>query len=339
MDKIRIGVVGLGFGKHHVRTLANMEDAELVAVADRRPDVPGGLKAYAAHYGACAYRDGVTMIEQEDLDAVSLCTSPRTRAPLIEAAARKDVALFVEKPWATDVAHAQELARLCEAVDAPVMVAFSFRYHPAIVQLRALMNGDLGPGWMLNGQYVFSWTPPGGGWLWDPENGGGFFNENSCHLFDAVCYLLGDPVSVTAEAINPMAMPSEHAAALSIRFASGAVAALTIGGIAAGAYHAYPRIEVITHHGQARLSGRDHIWERVSWAGRDDNAVHEIVASPEALGATRYTHAFRHFFDCIRTGQAPSCGAADGIRTVALAMAVYESARTGKKVILDAMSR
>ena len=39
-QKIRIGVIGLGFGRHHVRTLANMPEAELVAVADRHPRPP-----------------------------------------------------------------------------------------------------------------------------------------------------------------------------------------------------------------------------------------------------------------------------------------------------------
>ena len=33
-----------------------------------------------------------------------------------------------------------------------MVVAFSFRYHPAIVNLRAPMDSELGGGWMLNGQ-------------------------------------------------------------------------------------------------------------------------------------------------------------------------------------------
>ena len=77
MDKIRIGVVGLRFGQHHLRTLANMDEADLVAVADRSPKMPGGLEAYAGQYGARAYRDGVEMIEGADLDAVSIATPAR----------------------------------------------------------------------------------------------------------------------------------------------------------------------------------------------------------------------------------------------------------------------
>jgi predicted dehydrogenase len=340
VEKLRIGVIGLGFGKHHVRTLANMEDAQLAAVADRNPtkrgaaEVPGGLETYAASYGATAYRDGIEMIEREELDAVSICTAPRGRAALIEAAADAGLPMLIEKPWATDLAHARQLAQLCRDHEATVMVAFSFRFHPAIVRLRELIDGELGSPWMLNGEYVFNWVPPAEHWLWDPANGNGFFNENSCHLFDAICYRLGDPVSVTAEAINPMGAPSENAAAITLRFADGAIASLTVGGVGAGAFREFPRIDLVTAHGQAELSGREHIWDRLRWATRDGSAVQEVIRPPEALGNTRYTHAFQHFFDCVRAGVQPSVSVEDGVKAVELAMAVYESARTGSKVHL-----
>ena len=138
--------------------------------------------------------------------------------------------------------------------------------------------------------------PPAESWLWDPQNGNGFFNENSCHLFDAVCYLLGRPVSVMAQATNPMGAPSENAAAITVRFADGAIAALTVGGVGVGAVRQFPRIEVVTANGQARLSGREHIWDRLEWATRDDESVRTLLRPPEALGSTRYTHAFSALF-------------------------------------------
>jgi predicted dehydrogenase len=335
MDSIRFGVIGLRFGQHHVRTLANIEDAQLVAIADNNPHLPGGIASYAQKYGAKAYQDGIEMMQQEELDAVSFCVSPRYRAPLIEYAARAGIPMLIEKPWATNLEHAQRLAQFCREHSAIVMTAFSFRFHPAIVKLRELMDGELGDGWMLNGEYVFSWVPPADSWLWDPQNGNGFFNENSCHIFDALCYLLGDPVSVMAEAITPMATPSENAAAITLRFANGAIASLTVGGIAASAFRQFPRIAVVTANGQAHLTGQEHIWDRLSWATRDGDVGHSVVRPPEALGNTRYTHALRHFIECVRTGRQPSTGVEDGVKTVAMAMAVYESARTGKKVQLD----
>ena len=332
MNRVRIGVVGLGFGQQHVRTLANMIDAELVAVADRSSNLPGGLEGYAAHYGAKAYRDGVEMIEQEGLDAVTICISPASREPLLRAAGEKGVVMLVEKPWATNLEHARRLAQICETYNAKVMVAFSFRFHPAIVKLRQLMDSELGQGWLLNGDYLFSWVPPADSWLWDPQNGNGFFNENSGHLFDAVCYLMGKPVSVMAEAINPMAAPSENGAAVTIRFTNGGIAALTLGGIGIPAQKESPRIDIVTANGQARLSGREHIWERLSWATRDGDATQNIVQSPEALGNTRYTDAFTHFLDRVRHNKQPSAEIDDGIAAVALALAVAESAKSGQKV-------
>ncbi len=335
MDRVRIGVVGLRFGQQHVRTLANMPEAHLVAVADRRPEVPGGLDVYAAHYGARPYADAVEMLEREELDAISLCIAPAGREPLLELAASKGIALFVEKPWAMDLDHAQRLAALCRRHQATVMAAFSFRFLPAMVRLRELMDGELGQGWLLNGEYVFGWTPPAGHWLWDPHNGNGFFNENSCHLFDAVCHLMGDPVAVTAEAINPMGAPSENAAAVTVRFADGGIAALTLGGIGAGAVREFPRLDVVTANGQACLAGREHIWDQLTWCTRGDDSMQRLIRPPESLGNTRYTYALRHFCECIRSGRPPSATVEHGVRAVALAMGVLESIRTGCRVPIN----
>ena len=332
MNRIRIGVIGLSFGQHHVRTIANMAEADLVAVADRNPNLSGGLDAFADQYGAKAYRDGLEMMAQERLDAVSICTAPWGREALIRCAAQNDIPMLIEKPWATNIDHANRLAALCNDHNATVMTAFSFRYHPAIVKLRTLMDNELGQGLLLNGEYLFSWVPPAESWLWDAENGGGFINENSCHLFDAICYLLGEPVSVMAELSNPLDAPGANAAAVTIRFANGAIAALTLGGIGTSPFRRFPRLDVVTVNGQANLMGSEHVWTHLEWATRAGDSVHQFTASPEALGRTRYTDAFAHFFECIRTGQQPSVGVADGQRAVLLAMAVYESAQSGRKV-------
>jgi len=334
VKRLRVGVVGLRFGEHHVRTLVDMEDVELVAVADRNGH-DRGSGALARHYGARYYHDGIEMLEQEELDAVSLCVSPRAREALVVRAAQLGVPMFVEKPWATDVTQARRLAEVCREHEAMVMVGFSFRYHPAIVRLRELIESELGTVWMLNGEYVFNWIPPQDNWLWDPQNGNGFFNENSCHLFDSVCFLLGRPISVMAEGGAFTGSPSEDSAALSLRFESGAIAALTIGGIGTKAFRRFPRIDVVTERGQASLRGSDHIWNELSWSTRTDEHIKSLGAPPELLGRTRYTDAMRHFFACVRSGEKPSATIEDGVRSVALAAAIYESARTGKKVPLE----
>ena len=328
---IRFGVIGLNFGQQIVRTLANIEEAQLVAIAHRHDDhLPGGLEDYAAKYEAAAYRDGSEMLEKEKLDAVCICTLPKGREDLLTRAVEKKIALFVEKPWAANLEQARSLMNICRDAVAPVMTAFSFRYHPAIVRLRELIAGELGAVLSINAEYLFDWRP--GNNLWDPAGGNGFFNENSCHLFDGIMSLAGDPVTVSAEAINPFTMPGEHAAAVTMRLQHGAIAAITIGGIGASGFHETPRIDLVTTNGQARLRGRNHVWETVEWTLRGQQETRTLTLSPEALGNTRYTDALRHFVHCIREGKAPVTGPLEGLKSVAVAMAVVESSRSGKKV-------
>jgi predicted dehydrogenase len=329
MSGLRYGVIGLGFGQYHVRTLINMEGVDLVAVADQGFD---GMETYSRKYGVRTYRDGLELLEKEKLDAVSLCVSPRWRLPLIQKAAQLGVSMFVEKPWASNMTQALELARLCEQHNAVVMTGFSFRYLPAIIKLRELMDGELGSGWILNGDYIFDWLPAADHWLWDINNGNGYFNENSCHIIDAVCYLLGTPISVMAEGVNFLGSPSDEAGAITMRFSNGAIAALTVGGLGVHASRNFPRIDLVTSNGQAHLSGREHIWEMLTWASREGNLSQTYSTSPELLENTRYTFAFRHFLNCLRTKAIPTASIDDGIRAVAIADAVYKSARSGKKI-------
>ena len=335
MERLKVGVVGLRFGQFLVRTLAHLEGAQLAALADRNPNTAEDLQTYAARYGARAYQSSADMFQNEALDAVVIATAPKARAAIIEEAAARGIAMFVEKPWATDPAHAAQLAALCRRHNATVMLGFSFRFHPAITRLRELMTGELGDGWMLNGEYVFDFLPADEGWFWDPENGNGLFNENSCHLFDAVCYLMGKPISVMAEAAQFAGKPMEEAAAIALKFESGAIAALTVGGYGANAHWDYPRIDITTAHGQARLRGRHHMWDSLSWSLRGNDTVSSFTQPPEILGTTRYTQALTHFLDCLRRGEPPSATIADGMLSVAIADAVTRSARSGEKVNLD----
>lgn len=332
MNPLRIGVVGLGFGQLHVYTLANMHDVRITALADKQGNVPGGMDAFAARYGAKAYASAEEMIEREELDAISICTSPRYREKVIRAAAAKGIPMFVEKPWAANLEHARHLANLCRELSAKVMMGFSFRFHPVVTNLRQLMDSDLGEGWILSGEYIFSWVPPDEHWLWQPDNGNGFFNENSCHLIDVVCYLMGEPLTVSAEGINPLRKPSETGAVVNLTFEGGRVASLMIGCLGTTAVNQYPRIHLITQNGQAQLLGREHYWETLLWNKRGDTAVHQKTIPPESLQSMRYTHAFQHFFDCIRSGKQPCSTIEDGVRAVALADAIYRSIRTGQKV-------
>lgn len=329
MHAVRIGVIGLGFGQYHVKTLATMDGFQLVAVADL---LHTDLEAFSRKYGVHVYRDGLEMLAKENLDAVSLCVSPRWRLPLIQQAAQLGIPMYVEKPWASNLTQALELAQVCEQYQAMVMTGFSFRYLPAIVRLRELVEGELGSVWGLSGEYVFDWLPPSQHWLWEVENGNGYFNENSCHLFDAVCSLMGTPETLMAEGAIFQGRPSAEMGVITLRFPGGAIAALMVGGLGAPAFRNFPRLNLISANGQAHLTGREHIWETLTWATRASSCTQTFSTAPEALENTRYTCALQHFRQCIQDKRTPETSIKEGVRAVAIAEAINESARLGKKV-------
>lgn len=329
MNEVRIGVLGLGFGQAHLQTLVNLPGVKVAAIADRSSE---DLDRVAGHFGCRAFRDGVEMIHGGGLDAVSVCISPKSRGAILEAAAEKDVALFVEKPWASDPEQARRYARIVEGMRSPVMAGFSFRFHPAVQRLKELLDGQLGPVQLLSGHYVHAWLPPADFWLWDRENGNGFLNENSCHLLDVVCFLMGKPTRIQAEGANFSGSPSEDSVVLTLRFENGGIAALALGLADARGLRRSPRIELVAANGRAELVGDDHIWKALRWNLSGEKESREFKKDPERLAATRYSAALGKFVEAVRDGATAPVGVEDAVQAVDLAAAVRQSLESGRAV-------
>jgi len=330
---VRVGVIGYGFGQNHVRTLVHMRDAKLVAVADQqRMDE---VREASQRYAFTPYEDAFAMIRKADLDAVTLCVPPSYRKELMHASIEAGLAMFIEKPWAADSQQARDLAAIAQASPRPVMPAFSFRFHPALMKLQELMSSVLGSPHMLMGQYVFGWLPPADHWAWDPALGNGFINENTCHLFDAVCSIMGHPVRVFAEGGWFRDRPMEDSAAITLRFSNGGIATLACGGIGAQSMTDFPRMSIWAEAGQAELLGRDHVWHSLQWALHGEDDMKQFTELPEQLGQTRYSHAMQQFINAVRSDSSPPVTLQDAVLTVDVAMAVMRSSRQGQPVHIN----
>ena len=332
---LRFGVVGLGFGRCHASTIAAEEGMELVAVSDLDPESQGiDLDAYAAGKGARGYRDGLRMIDEEELDAVVLAVPPRGREKLIAAAGDRGLAIFLEKPLATDDDHAVALAGLLAAYPAsPVMLDFCLRHLPAVARVGALLDGPLGRPLLVNADLVLP-RDDSPAWVSDVGNGNGVVNENTCHLFDTLCLLLGEPMSVHAGGGAYRGGPLEDGVAVVLRFAGGAVATLTGGSLGVPAMGTPATLSVYAEHGQARLTGTDHMFNDLTWATADADAPTRETWPLPPRGRIS-ADALRHFAAAVRAGTAPVPGAADGARAVRVAMAVRVSLTTGMPVTLN----
>ncbi len=341
---IRLGIVGMRLGLWHAGAIAEMDGVSIVAVADNvQGKLPGpnvSLQEWADNLGAAAYTDGVDMIENADIDAVDLCVSPKWRVPLVEAAAARGLPVLLEKPWGTDMAHGQAIADIIRRSNLLHMVEFPLRYFPPIIELKKLLDkGPLGRPFVVNAEIVMGEGPAKmpEHWMWDPENGNGAINENTCHVFDTICYLLGDPVSAHAfGASYHGAEPTlPDGAVANIRFDSGAVASVTGGSLGANALRTPTWLDVYAEHGQALVTGIDHMFDTLTWGRADaSEPTREHWPNPP-LRTLIVRYAIEEFVNGVRSGQQPESDAEAGLKALALALAVNESVATGESVELS----
>jgi len=343
-SEIRLGIVGMQLGLWHAGAIAEIEGASIVAVADNiQGKLPGPditLREWADSLDADAYTDGVEMIRNADIDAVDLCVSPKWRLPLVQAAAERGLPVLTEKPWGTNMAHGRALADVIENANLLHMVEFPLRYFPPIIELKKLLDdGPLGRPFVVNAEIVMGAIPAKmpEHWMWDADNGNGAVNENTCHVFDTLCYLLGEPVSAQAfgASYHGAAPALPDGVVANIRFESGAVASVTGGSLGADILRTPTWLDVYAEKGQALVTGIEHMFDTLTWGRSDDSGEPSRQHWPNPrLRTLIVQYALAEFIDSVRTGRQPESDANAGLNALALAMAVNQSVATGETVDL-----
>ena len=136
MDKLRMGVIGAGlWGANHARVFTTLPETELVAVCDTDPARAEAMRAGAS--AAHAYTDYRALIDDADVDAVSIATPDFTHTPIILAALAAGKHVLSEKPLATTLEEAEAIAAAGARSQAKLMVDFHNRASPVFATLRA----------------------------------------------------------------------------------------------------------------------------------------------------------------------------------------------------------
>jgi len=221
MRQLRVGCVGTGFIAHlHLQALARFPEVQLVAVADPFLE---RAQATAAHYSARWYRDGVELLEAEDLDAVWLCVPPFAHGPVEALAVDRALPFFVEKPVALDLATAADIAGRVRETGLLTAVGYHWRHLEAVDRLRLRLRDH--PPRLVLGQWLDATPPPA--WWSRRNQSGGQQLEQVTHLFDLARVFVGEVDTVHALELTPDGeSPDGHvpvASVANLRFVSGAI--------------------------------------------------------------------------------------------------------------------
>jgi predicted dehydrogenase len=141
---IRMGVIGYGYwGPNIVRNLRGVDGCEVAAVCDRSP---GALARVAQAYPEVATTtDASELMTSPKIDAVAIVTPVHTHFALAKSALEHGKHVFIEKPFTTTTAQAEELIELATRRNLTIMVDHTFLFTGAVRKIRQLMDeGVLG---------------------------------------------------------------------------------------------------------------------------------------------------------------------------------------------------
>ncbi|QDH10589.1 Gfo/Idh/MocA family oxidoreductase [Nocardioides dongxiaopingii] len=321
MSRLRVGCVGTGFiaGKH-LAALASFDDVDVVAVADTDAE---RAAAVAASHEARAYTDGLDLLGAEDLDAVWLCVPPFAHGALEEAAVRRALPFFVEKPLAHDLATAERVAGSVEAAGLRTAVGYHWRHLDVVQRVRRLVEER--PPLLFSG-YWLDRTPPVPWWAHRGRSGGQLV-EQTTHVFDLARLLVGEVTDVSTThvpASGPHEQPDDAvplASSVALRFASGAVGSVSSARVLPGRHRV--GIQLVGDGYAVELDERAIVDHELRLTTATGVVSEQSLQDPIAAEDRAFLDAVAGNSDDVR------CTYAEALRTHALAWAADQSSVRG----------
>jgi len=130
MSTVRVIVVGCGtMGSSHARAYAQLEGFTLAGLVD--PSTEKATRLAQELGGVPLYSSLEAAIASASPGAAAICTYPETHHELTLRALRAGLHVFVEKPLATSVVEAEEIAHTARQTLKKVVVGYILRHHPA----------------------------------------------------------------------------------------------------------------------------------------------------------------------------------------------------------------
>lgn len=342
-------VVGLrGIGRRHAMLLGRMEGFRLKAVCDLKPEV---VEPCAQELGVRAYADFGEMLEKEKPEVVAVCTPNASHAPLTIQAAQAGVrGVYCEKPMAVNLGQARKMIEVCAERGVSLVINHQRRVGADLREARRLIEaGAIGE--------VMEWR----GFC------AGDVLSDGTHAVDSLLWLAGDPevssvaghihreVSSRGDATESAGYryghPVESAGWGLLRLKDGRPMELFCGNYQGR--RAYQEYEVVGTLGRlwrvgdalcpnlfiqdARGGDREVIFDARRWhaypvAAADGRGQWRAIELPRQGSAMEV--AYERFRRLVLYGEAHPMEASVAIRGFECVMAIYESARLGRRVEL-----
>lgn len=135
-EKLRVGVVGVGhLGQHHARVYAELEECQLVGVADSNP---ARGQEIAQRHATTFFEDYHALFGKVEALSIAAPTAQHYRIGL--DCLQQGIHLLIEKPITKTVAEAEHLIAAAAARQALLQVGHTERFNAAVVKLAEVVD-------------------------------------------------------------------------------------------------------------------------------------------------------------------------------------------------------
>jgi len=207
---LRFGMIGVGKISQgcHLTAYDKIDDVKIVAICDINEE---RLEEVGKKYpDAKLYTDYRKMIEDEELDAVDICTPNNIHSEAAVFALEHGLNVMCEKPDAVCVAEAEKMKAAAEKSGKTLMVMRNNRYRPTTKFLKQyIAEGKMGEIYAGRCGWIRRRGIPGwGGWFTDKKQaGGGPLIDLGVHIIDLAMYLMGNAKPVTVSGCTYLKFP------------------------------------------------------------------------------------------------------------------------------------
>lgn len=331
-DGLRWGLIGAStIASEHVIDGIREAGGEVVTVMST--DARRG-KAYAEQRNiARSTTELASLVEDPSVDAVYISTTNELHRDQVFAAARAGKPVLCEKPLALNLADAR--AMVAECCKHSVVMATNHHLRcaaPHRAMREAIRQGRIGKPLFARVFHAGYLPVHLQGWrLTTPGSGGGVTLDITVHDADTLRFVLGDEPTYVSAMHSRAGMSEaglEDGVMGVIRFKGGALAQFH------DAFTArYARTGFEVHGDQGSLIATDCMTQRPQGEVLLRNEAGEELLP--LVHENLYARSIRQFEEAVAGRGSPAATGEDGVRSLAVALAALEAARTGRETAIE----
>ncbi|WP_210469812.1 Gfo/Idh/MocA family protein [Sporosarcina sp. 6E9] len=335
MRKLKVAVIGCGsIARHrHLIEYKNNDAVEIVAVCDI---VEERAVEMASKYKAKSYTSYEELLENEKLDAVSVCLPNYLHAPVSIAALNAGCHVLCEKPMATSKEEAEDMIKAATEANKKLMIAHNQRFVPSHAKARQLIaNGEIGKIYSFRTAFGHGgpeqWSVDGAdSWFFKKDQAFiGAMGDLGVHKADLLRFLLGEEFVEVAGFIETNAKENtdvDDNAVCILKTDSGIIGTLA----ASWAYSAKEDNSTIIYGEKAILRIEDDPNYSLIVQYKTGEVVNYALGGIQsnAEGGQTTTHTINHFVDAIIENTEPLINGEEGKKSLEVILGALESMKT-----------